>query len=82
MLGCLLVEEAWVPKVKVWSDFVSEFRSEFRFELELALEGGPVGFSEMEADSESEINSSESELISFSPEVKRAMAEGLSIEGS
>ena len=40
-----------------------------------------MDFSVTEADSESEINSSESELISFSPEVKRAIAEGSSIEG-
>ena len=82
MLGCLLVEEAWVPKVKVWSKFGSKFRSEFRSELELALEEGPVDFSVMEADSESEINLSESKLILFSPEVKRAMAGGSSIEGA
>ena len=77
MLGCLLVEEAWVPKVKVWSKFGSEFRSE----LELALEGGPVDFSMMVVDSESKINSSESEFISFSSEVKRPLAGDLSIEG-
>ena len=79
MLVCLLVKETWVPKVvRVWSEFGSEFRSE----LELALEGGPVDFSVMEADSESEINLSESELILFSSEVKRAIAGDLSIEGS
>ena len=63
MLVCLLVKETWVPKVvRVWSEFGSKFRSE----LELALEGGPVGFSTMEVDSESKINLSESKFISFS----------------
>ena len=66
---------------KFGSEFRSELRSEFRSELELALEGGAVDFSVTEADSESEINSSESELILFSPEVKRAIAGGSSIEG-
>ena len=79
MLVCLLVKETWVPKVvRVWSEFGSEFRSE----LELALEGGPVDFSMMEVDSESEISSSESEFILFSSEVKRAIAGDLSIERS
>ena len=86
VLGNLLVERAWVSEVKVWSKFGSEIRSElgleFRSEFELALEGGAVDFSVAEADSESEINLSESELISFSPEVKRAIAGGSSIEGS
>ena len=34
-----------------------------------------------EADLDSEVNSSRSELVSFSPEVKRAIAEGSSREG-
>ena len=78
MLVCLLVRETWAPKVvRVWSKFGSQFRSE----LELALEGGPVDFSMMVVDSESEIILSESELISFSSEVERTLAGDLSIEG-
>ena len=78
--GNLLVGRAWDSEVKVWSEYGSKIRSklglEFRSEFELALEGGAVDFPMAEADSESEINSSKSELISFSPEVKRAIAEG------
>ena len=86
VLGNLLVERAWDPEIKVWSKFGSKIRSELglglRSEFELAPEGGAVDFLMAEADSDSEINSSKSELISFSPEVKRAIAGGLSIEGS
>ena len=64
MLVCLLIRETWVPKVvRVWS--------EFRSKLELALEGGPADFSMMLVVSESEINSSKSEFIAFSSQVKR-----------
>ena len=78
VLVCLLVRGTWVPKnVRGWSECGSKFRSE----LELALEGGPADFSMMVVDSEAEILSSESKIISFSSEVKRTLAGDLSIEG-
>ena len=85
VFGNILVERAWASEVKVLSKFGSETGSEsglgFRSEFELALDGGAVDFRMAKAGSDSEINSSKSELISFSPEVKRAIAEGSSIEG-